>query len=563
MSLIGKSVGNYRVIAKIGEGGMGSVYLGEHPMIGKRVAIKTLHPDLATKEDIVSRFFTEARSVNDIGHPNIVDIVDFGKMRDEDNNSEMVYFVMEFLDGEGLNQRLKRDGVSPREAVHILRQCCSALAASHKKHVVHRDLKPENIYLIHRGDDLNYTKLLDFGIAKLTGGETSASHKTRTGLVIGTPAYMSPEQCEGKGNIDWRSDIYSLGVVFYEMLTGRVPFPGDGFGEVLVAHLTKEPELPSTIRQDVPAGLEAIVMHSIQKDREKRFQSMEEFIAALDDPGRHLAAYGSPSGRGDRSVAGTVQMSVAAPTPSGPARTPTPSGGTRIPTGQGPRVPTGESPRPTTLSGTSGEVDDGFPARRSRTPIFAALGILVVFGGGAGLFLKQRSARSESDRQAVEAAQQAAAARQAEAAVAAPQGDKPRLPESVRISVDSTPRGARVYRAGVGDAIGATPLPLSVKRNEPDFDVQVKMEGYRDETRTVSPARDQDLMVVMSRIEPVAPPVAPPAPTGRTTAAATTTTTTTTSRSATASSSKGHHHGSSGARPGKPSNSDDLVAPAF
>src|SRR5438105_8140142 len=143
MSLVGRSVGNYRVVAKIGEGGMGSVYLGEHPMIGKRVAIKTLHPDLAAKEDIISRFFTEAKAVNDIGHPNIVDIVDYGKMRDEELNAEAVYFVMEFLDGEGLNSRLKREGTSARETIHIVRQCASALAASHKKNIVHRDLKPE------------------------------------------------------------------------------------------------------------------------------------------------------------------------------------------------------------------------------------------------------------------------------------------------------------------------------------------------------------------------------------------------------------------------------------
>src|SRR5262249_42599631 len=148
-------------------------------------------------EDIVSRFFTEAKAVNDIQHPNIVDIVDFGKMPDDELGADVVYFVMEFLDGEGLNVRLKREGVSPREAMHIIRQCGSALAASHRKHIVHRDLKPENIYLVTRGDDRSYVKLLDFGIAKLTGGESSISqHKTRTGLVIGTPAYMSPEQCE-------------------------------------------------------------------------------------------------------------------------------------------------------------------------------------------------------------------------------------------------------------------------------------------------------------------------------------------------------------------------------
>src|SRR5579871_4688506 len=135
MSLIGKSIGNYRVVAKVGEGGMGSVYLGEHPLIGKRVAIKVLHEDLATKEDIVSRFFVEAKAVNDIGHANIVDIVDFGKMP-TDTGKELVYFIMEFLDGEGLNARLKREGLSLNDAIYIVSQCCSALAASHKKQIV-------------------------------------------------------------------------------------------------------------------------------------------------------------------------------------------------------------------------------------------------------------------------------------------------------------------------------------------------------------------------------------------------------------------------------------------
>src|SRR5439155_12346998 len=139
-----------------------------------------------------------------------------------------------------------------------------------------------------------FVKLLDFGIAKLTGA-AGTSNRTQTGTVIGTPAYMSPEQCEGKGLIDHRSDIYSLGIVMYELLTGRVPFPGDGFGEILVAHLTKPIPPPSTIRQDVPASLEAIVMHAIEKDKNRRFQSMDEFVAALDDPGAHLAAWGSPS----------------------------------------------------------------------------------------------------------------------------------------------------------------------------------------------------------------------------------------------------------------------------
>src|SRR5215467_7765217 len=183
MSLIGKSVGNYQIKAKLGEGGMGAVYLGEHPLIGKRVAVKVLLEELSSKEDIVQRFFNEAKAVNDIGHQNIVDIVDFGKMKNDTGPGDIVYFIMEFLDGESLAARLRRTGLSFKETMHVIGQCCSALAASHAKGIVHRDLKPENIYLCPRGNDKNFVKILDFGIAKLTGGDASgmSQHKTRTG----------------------------------------------------------------------------------------------------------------------------------------------------------------------------------------------------------------------------------------------------------------------------------------------------------------------------------------------------------------------------------------------
>jgi serine/threonine-protein kinase len=218
MSLVGQSVGNYRIEALLGEGGMGAVYLGVHPLIGKRVAVKVLLEALAQDPSVVERFFHEARAVNDIQHPNIVDVVDFGRTRV--NGSDLVYLIMEFLDGESLGARLRR-GLDPALAVRVLRQCCSALEASHRKGIIHRDLKPDNIFLVRNGVDDAQVKILDFGIAKVAN---PGGHKTRTGTVMGTPAYMSPEQCEGRGLIDARSDIYALGVVMYELLTGHVPF---------------------------------------------------------------------------------------------------------------------------------------------------------------------------------------------------------------------------------------------------------------------------------------------------------------------------------------------------
>ncbi|MBP6741412.1 MAG: protein kinase [Deltaproteobacteria bacterium] len=290
MSLIGRRLGNYDIQSKIGEGGMGLVYLGIHPQIGKKVAVKVLHEELCSKADVVARFFNEAKAVNDISHPNIVDIIDFGETTFDGVICK--YIIMEYLDGESLAARMRREGVSIRETLHILAQCASALAASHAKGVVHRDLKPENVYLCTRHNDRNYTKLLDFGIAKLTADTGGAmSQHTRTGMVIGTPTYMSPEQCDGKGLIDARADIYALGVMMYELLCGRVPFPGDGFGEVLVAHLTREPEPPRQYNPNIPPEVEAIALRCLRKKKEERFQSMNDMLAALMDPAPHYQTF--------------------------------------------------------------------------------------------------------------------------------------------------------------------------------------------------------------------------------------------------------------------------------
>ena len=491
MQLIGKNIGNYRVIAQIGQGGMGAVLLGEHPLIGKRVAIKVLHEELSMKEDIVSRFFTEAKAVNDIGHPNIVDIVDFGKIPGDDGK-EMVYLVMEFLDGEGLNTRLKREGVSIAEAIHLTQQCCSALAASHKKHIVHRDLKPENIFLVHRGADRNYVKLLDFGIAKLTGEEAQhAKHQTRAGLVIGTPAYMSPEQCEGKGNIDWRSDIYSLGVVLYEMLTGRTPFQGDGFGEILVAHLTKTPPLPSELRHDVPPGIESVVMHCLEKNKAARFQSMEELVEALNNPDGHMAVYGSPSGRGaamdpDATVPEGSVQAFNIPGGMSPSRV---TGGmqalnpTRPSTGQ-----MGAISHPTTLSGASGEVAAEKPGK-GRGILFGIGGAAVIgLGVGAYFVLSGGVAAPPPQPQPQPVVQQPVQVKS----------------EFIDVLVDSTPQGAVAFRAGVTDSVGTTPFKLKVKRDEPTFDLLLKLDGHEEQTKTVTTDRDHDMLIALKPAPAVA-----------------------------------------------------------
>src|SRR4051812_14405882 len=207
-------VGEYRVLRKIGEGGMGSVYSAVQPVIGKRVAIKVLAPHIAAHPELVRRFVDEARAVNKIGHPNIVDIFSFGWLPDQRH-----YFAMEYLEGQTLSDRMKAGPIPVDEARRLLGQICGALEAAHQVGIIHRDLKPENIWIAQPKHGDSYAKLLDFGIAKLLGDADSAPH-TQTGAIMGTPAYMAPEQCRGIG-IEPRTDLYSLGVILYEMFTGR------------------------------------------------------------------------------------------------------------------------------------------------------------------------------------------------------------------------------------------------------------------------------------------------------------------------------------------------------
>jgi serine/threonine protein kinase/HD-like signal output (HDOD) protein len=275
--LIGQTVGSYVITAELGEGGMGKVYLARHTLIGRKAAIKVLNPDIASDEEAVSRFFTEARLVNDIRHPNIVEVTDFGQF------SNLYCIVMELLEGETLASRLLRvRTLDEPTAVRVVRQVTSALGAAHEQGMVHRDVKPENIFLRNHPDYPDFVKVLDFGIAKLLSGNSAVGHRTKTGAVIGTPAYMSPEQCLGESSLDLRSDVYSLGVVLYEALTGRQPFIGDTLGRLIVCHVNEAPVPPSALNPHLSSMMNAVVMRALQKKPKDRFASMKDFREALE-----------------------------------------------------------------------------------------------------------------------------------------------------------------------------------------------------------------------------------------------------------------------------------------
>ena len=279
--MIGLRLNNYEVVSLLGEGGMGTVYLARHTFMGRRAAIKFLRPELLRDASIVARFLDESRATNAIGHPNIIDIIDVGLLSD----GGTPYLMMEFLDGESLSQRLERSRPLPiHEAVEIACQTASALAAAHTRMIVHRDLKPDNLFLLpdeSRVSNLR-VKVLDFGIAKLRGDARGGAVKTQTGAIMGTPLYMSPEQCRGiSEDIDHRTDIYALGTILYEMLCGEAPFPGEGLGDILMRHMSEAP-VPLRARvAEIPESIDRAVLRALAKKREDRFDSMDDFARAI------------------------------------------------------------------------------------------------------------------------------------------------------------------------------------------------------------------------------------------------------------------------------------------
>jgi eukaryotic-like serine/threonine-protein kinase len=272
--VLGRTVGNYVVERKLGEGGMGAVYLARHPRIGKEVAIKVLLPQLSRDPELVQRFFHEAKAAAEIKNEHIVDVLDYGELSDGAS-----YIVMEWLEGRSLSELLRAETKLPlARAQKIARGIGRALAAAHTRGIVHRDLKPDNIFLVRHEDDPDFVKVLDFGIAKLMGDATDV--KTRAGAILGTPYYMSPEQCQGFA-VDPRADVYSLGVILYQMVTGRLPFEAAGLGELLMAHVSRPPPPPRTLEPGLPLAAEEALLQALAKDPEQRFSRVEALVIAF------------------------------------------------------------------------------------------------------------------------------------------------------------------------------------------------------------------------------------------------------------------------------------------
>lgn len=314
--LVGRVLGeSYQIVRLVGEGGMGRVYEARHLRLpDRRLAVKILQPEYARDADICARFQREAQVASSVAHPNVLEVYDVSKTPDG-----VPYIVCEFLVGEELGARFARVRGDIAYGVHVTRQVCHALAAAHAKGVVHRDMKPENVFLVDRDGEV-IVKVIDFGISKaVRSGDASL---TRTGMVMGTPSYMAPEQARGDKTIDVRADVYAVGAVLYTALTGRKPFDSDDPTATLTLVLTEDPQRPRAINAEIPEGLELVVQRAMAKDPRDRYASVALLDAALEP--FDIAASPSPAsaaGRAIVSVEGVVASSVGPTSPDPTART--------------------------------------------------------------------------------------------------------------------------------------------------------------------------------------------------------------------------------------------------
>ncbi|HEY7723935.1 MAG TPA: serine/threonine-protein kinase [Anaeromyxobacteraceae bacterium] len=474
--MLGRVLGErYRLLLRIGEGGMGTVYRAEHVVLGRRMAVKVLRPEYSNDEDLVRRFQREAVAASRIGQENIVDVVDFGRTREGN-----LYFVMEELPGVSLASVLAAEGSLALDRVaRLLAQVCRALAAAHAHGIVHRDLKPDNVIVVQREDGSELVKVVDFGISK--SGAESGDRLTRAGTIIGTPEYMAPEQ-GAAATVDHRADIYAFGIMAYEMSTGTIPFQGPTAIATLLEHQTRAPEPPGRRRPGMPGELERMILRALAKKPEERQQSMAEVAEELT---RVLALYRLPPvyERGRTPPPAVVGGLT--------ARFATPLRGVR---GATVDIGTGERLPPPSRIGLPPE---GF-WRRRRAEAVAVL--LVALAAGSAIAVTAWRAGPPAEQWVPAAPEPQAAALAPEAAPVPPPAPEP-VPR-LHVTLRSEPAGAEVF-AGA-ERLGTTPLTVVLAPGDA-AEYRFALAGHRPASRRVV-AEAGEVEVALERIRRAAAP---------------------------------------------------------
>jgi serine/threonine-protein kinase len=478
--LLGQTLaGRYLIARKLGEGGMGAVYLATHMLLEKQVALKILHNEFARKPDLVERFMQEAKAASRIRHENVIDISDFGTTPEG-----LVFFAMELLQGHDLHEEVARARLAgqllPYErSKKIFLQICSALSAAHSKGIIHRDLKPENVYLIDFLGDADFVKLLDFGIAKLTEVSENDRKLTKTGMLFGTPEYMSPEQARGENQVDHRVDVYAMGCILFQLVTGRVPFEADNFMGVLSLHLTEPPpQIPYTVFDLIgaPRELASVIDKALAKDRAARWQTIDELANAVRAVSGE-APVDAAARRGTGASTAARAASVPAPAVTKEARTPTPPPMTATATDAAVRQKT----QWTGSLNVPHAADDLPPQPRSKLP-FIIGGVLIAGAAATGVYF---ATHKGTDDKIVEPSGGTGTASGTGAVVtvtpdAPPAPPLPPVPQWSEVKLDSLPHGAEVTDLTTGRVLGKTPRTLKVPGSHTARQFQFVLRGYSD-----------------------------------------------------------------------------------
>lgn len=503
-------IGPYRLLRKLSHGGMGVVYECVHEAIERRVAIKVLNADYTRNAEAVTRFFNEARAVNRIDHPGLVQIFDHGQLPDG-----TAYIVMEFLKGETLGRRVKRrDVLSLHQMLRLIRQVAETLSAAHEKSIVHRDLKLDNIMVVPDpaipGGER--TKLLDFGIAKLREPSQRLA-ETRGDLLLGTPGYMSPEQCRGAAGVDEKSDVYSLGVVLFRLLAGRMPFVAAGAGEIMAMHIYEEPPPLQGLAPWVPGPLSELVHLLMSKDKTRR-PSMLEVVALLDKLIRELPDLQPPSA----SVAAASEE-YAALTPGSdldldlgvdsPSVMPTvDSADDRAPARTDELLPLSA---PSTLAVSVGQQRTP-PPQRARRPLWqwAGLASVPLLLGGLLWFARPGNRRIQPAQGPTVGSANPNDKSAANATGTTAQTEAPRR---VHWTLISEPAGAVVVRVADGSILGQTPWYGEVVAGTGVEEVRIRLSGYIELLVQLDRSRDserRDVLEAVPSAAAVTPTITPP-----------------------------------------------------